>query len=165
MFKTPFFHLSPLLISLFIYLIYRTEYTLINQLFSAFTPNELVFFQKIIRQSIPLPNLVIYSLPEGLWVIFVTQISKEFTFRFNQKTWNLTFLPLISAIGIEFVQYLHLTDGTYDPWDIMMVFLCWAIALLLIPPKRILIKTNNQNIIKQLLLVSSYLIIVLSDVF
>lgn len=154
-----------LIISLFIYVFYRTDRTLINQmmiyLLSFKTYDNL---KSSINSTFPLNKYIIYSLPEGLWVFCITLTSKEFYFNLYQKRINCVFIPLIFAIGLELMQLFHITNGRFDFLDIGISLLFWFIAAKIIDTKQNfenLFHSINQN---SILCVSSYAIVYLAHV-
>lgn len=166
MIKSFGFQLSPLLISLVIYVFYRSELTVVNQLIGFFIPIvELLKWQDEIQTALPLPSWAIYSLPEGLWVLFVTLISKEFHFSRQSKNYSLVVFPLLMAVAIEIVQYANITNGTFDWLDLGFAFTFWSIACFLIPPKFNVLQLNKPFKLRRLILFFSYAIVILSDVF
>jgi hypothetical protein len=154
-----------LIISLFIYVFYRTDKTLINQvvihLTSFKTYNGL---KSSINAALPLNKYIIYSLPEGLWVFCITLTSKEFYFNLYQKRINCVFIPLVFAIGLELMQLFHLTNGRFDFFDICISLLFWFIAAKIIDTKQnfenLFHSLNRNNII----CISSYAIVYFAHV-
>lgn len=118
-----------LMISLFIYVFYRTDKTLVNQmiirLISFKTYQSL---KQTITASLPLNGHLIYSLPEGLWVFCITLTSKEFYFDFFKKRINCVFIPLLFVIVLELFQLFHITNGHFDFLDIGISLFFWFIA-------------------------------------
>lgn len=166
MIKSLSLRISPLLISLLIYVFYRSELTLINQVIGLFLPIvELLKYQQEIQTALPLPNWVIYSLPEGLWVLFVTLISKEFYFTRQSKNYSLVFFPILLTICIEVFQYFHFTDGTFDWLDLGVALFFWGLACFLLPPRFNPLQLQKAYNFRGLILISSYMIVILSDVF
>jgi hypothetical protein len=155
-----------LLISLFIYLFYRTEKTVVNEIFiSLISFDKFVEFRKAITNTLSLNEHIIYSLPEGLWVFCITLTSKYLLLKVGNREINLLFLPLIFSIGLELFQLLHLTNGRFDIWDIAFSVLFWAIANYLI-----IHKSTKQNILhpfttKSFICLCSYLIVYLAHVW
>jgi len=152
-------------ICLFIYLFYRTEYTVINQIFIALTSKETFFaIKEIVTTALPLPKLIVYSLPEGLWVFCIALTSKSLFVKIRRREIDLIFVPLLVAIAWEFLQLFHVTNGQFDFIDIGFSILFWIIA-------KYLIKDNNkrQNIVKpfnmrSFICIFSYAIVYLSHV-
>lgn len=122
-----------LLCSLFIYLFYRTEKTVINQVFGSLVSfDKYIDLRKVIVCTLPLNKHIIYSLPEGLWVLCITLTSKSLYVKMGSREISLLFIPLLFSTGLELLQLLHLTNGRFDFWDIGMSILFWAIANYLI---------------------------------
>jgi len=154
-----------LLFSLFIYLFYRTEKTVVTQLFIAIIPfNTFAEWRSYITTLLPLNEHIIYSLPEGLWVFSITLTSESLSVHIYNFEINLLFMPLVFSIGLELLQLFHLTNGRFDFWDIGISLACWAIAAYLVKHKSI-----RQNILhpfstKSLTCVLSYLVVYLAHV-
>ena len=126
--KNYFFILISLSLSLFIYLFYRTEKTVINEIFIYITSfDRFIELQKVITNLIPLNKHIIYSLPEGLWVFSITLTSKFLFLKIGNHKINLLFVPLIFSIGLELFQLLNLTNGRFDFWDIGVSILFWFV--------------------------------------
>jgi hypothetical protein len=124
--KKYIFICAALLISLFIYLFYRTGRTVVNEIFirmislAAYTS-----LKAHIVKGLPLNNIVIYSLPEGLWVFCITLTSKSYFIRLNNWRVDCVFIPLISCIGLEILQLFHITNGRFDFMDIGASVVFW----------------------------------------
>jgi hypothetical protein len=106
--------LLPLAVSLFLYTLFRTGDTIVNQVFI----HLLGFRPPVLR--LPQAPWVVYNLPGALWLyafLWFTSLSRS---KF------LTLLPLALALGIETVQLLHLTDGTFDGLDVFFYLLAFA---------------------------------------
>jgi len=158
--------LFALLLSLFIYLFYRTEKTVINEIFiSIISFDKFIALRKSITSALHLNEHLIYSLPEGLWVFCITLTSKYLFIKIGRRKINLLFVPIVFSVGLELFQLLHLTNGRFDFWDIWFSLLFWGIANYLVS-----YKSSNQNILhrfeaKSFICVSSYLIVYLAHVW
>lgn len=86
-----------------------------------------VLKENIVR-FLPLNEITIYSLPEGLWVFCITLTSKPYYVQLNNWRINCVFIPLIVCISLEIFQLLHLTNGRFDFNDIGMSAVFWLIA-------------------------------------
>ena len=120
--------------------------------------------QSILR-ALPFHDFMIYSLPEGLWVFAATLSSKYFHLRIRSRDFALVFTPVVFSIGLELFQLLHLTNGRFDWWDIVISLVCWVIAFYL-PIYRL----KTENIFKpvsihSLVCISVYLIVYLAHVW
>ncbi|HYF71154.1 MAG TPA: hypothetical protein VD884_23670 [Ohtaekwangia sp.] len=116
-------------LSLFIYLFYRSEKTVVNELmifiisfdtYSAMRSNVIAM--------IALPESIVFSLPGGLWIFCVTMLSQQFYLKIGEQKIPLVIVPVLFAIGLEFCQLLHVTNGRFDVWDIVLYLLFWLIA-------------------------------------
>lgn len=127
--KNYSFIIISLLISLFIYLFYRTEKTVINEItISIISFENYSGLRKSISRALPLNEHIIYSLPEGLWVFCVALTSKSLFVKIGKHEVSLFFAPLIFTMGLELFQLIHLTKGRFDYWDIGAAILFWIIA-------------------------------------
>jgi hypothetical protein len=118
-----------LLASLFIYLFYRTDKTVVNELVLLFLSRTA--FSEIrssIAKSIPLSESIIYSLPGGLWVFCTTILSKELQINIKGHTISMAVIPILFAISLELCQLVHFTNGTFDRWDIGFSAMFWMFA-------------------------------------
>lgn len=163
--KSNLLIILSLLVSLFIYLFYRTEKTVINTLsIHIFSIHNYIALRETITTLLPLNETVIYSLPEGLWVFCITLTSKSFYIQsFNRKI-HCVFIPLIFCIGLELLQLLHLTNGRFDFLDIWISVSFWAIANYFLnynPDKQNLLKPIN---VRSMVCFCSYGIVYLAHV-
>lgn len=118
-----------LAISLFIYIFFRTEKTVINTVFSTLISlDNYVSLKQFITAHLSLPSFVIYSLPEGLWVFAITLTSKNLFLKIGGAVFNGIYFPLFFAVGLEFLQLFGITNGRFDYWDILVAVLFWALA-------------------------------------
>lgn len=118
-----------LLISLFIYLFYRTQKTVVNEIgISLLSADKYHTLKQKVSGIMPLNKYIIYSLPEGLWVFCITLTSKFLFIRLGKREIDLVFVPPVFSICLEVMQLFHFTNGTFDFWDIGVSFLFWAIA-------------------------------------
>lgn len=116
-------------ISLFVYLFYRSEKTVVNELaISVWSLDTYRSLKETIRASLPLPRLVVYSLPGGLWLFCVTLLAKPFYLHIRAYKLNMSLIPLAFAIGLEICQLLHITRGRFDSSDILAYTLFWLFA-------------------------------------
>ena len=122
--------LFSLLTSLYIYLFYRTEKTVINRLVAyVFSSGNFIRLRTFISIELPLNENIVYSLPEGLWVFCATLVSRPFYIRISYRKLDLLFAPLLFSIGLELVQLVHFTNGHFDFWDVAFAVLFWFMAI------------------------------------
>lgn len=111
----------PLSICLFIYLFFRTEDTIINKVVANFLPNINL------NVSLNIADWIIYNLPGALWLFAFLSISIVK----NEKGLLYCLIPLSGALIIELMQYLSLTDGTYDVADVFFYLAAWVLFMLI----------------------------------
>jgi hypothetical protein len=154
-----------LLVSLFIYLFYRTESTVVNEI--AITILSADWYGKLkdtIRSFVPLNRVLIYSLPGGLWVFAITLTSAPFYIQLYSRQMHCIYVPLAFSIGLEIFQLLQITNGRFDVLDIVIAIICWSIAYTFFndaQAKQNLFENVNG---KRILCFASYAIVYLSHV-
>jgi hypothetical protein len=110
-----------------------------------------------------LPNWVIYSLPGGIWVFVLTIIFRRVYRKRITPQLPIDYLPMIYAIGLEFLQYLHVTDGTFDKMDLMIILAAEFLARML-DFKQISTEYRLMEKVHYLVAFSGFLVLFLSDV-
>lgn len=127
--------LGALMISLFIYLFYRTDKTVINDLIiKLMTERHYFSLKQAIQTAFPLNDFIIFSLPEGLWIFCITLTSKAFYIPFFRWKINGIAIPLLWAFGLELLQLLGIANGRFDYADLTCVLFFWFIAAYLVKP-------------------------------
>lgn len=162
--KNKGLHISiALLVSLYIYLFYRTESIFVTRIFSLLFSKELFLnIQQSISKTLTLNSWVIYSLPEGLWIYATTLASKDYYISIKNSKLNLVFLPLLVAFSIEFFQLINLSNGTFDLIDLIFATFFSALGYFLpfgssLGQTKFQLSQNNS-----LLCLSTYLIVFLA---
>jgi hypothetical protein len=119
--RVSFHVIAPILIGAVIYILWRSknlfvfrwlEMAGLAQIVTA--AREYGFFY---RSSIP--QIVLYSLPDALWVYSYTAalaLIWERDLSRQRLIWIL--LPTVTAVGAEFVQFFHIISGTFDWSDV-----------------------------------------------
>lgn len=154
-----------LMTSLFIYVFYRTDKTLVNQIII-----QLISFKtyqslkQTITANLPLNEYLIYSLPEGLWVFCITLTSKEFYFDLFKKHINCVFIPLLFVVSLELFQLFHITNGRFDFFDIGISLFFWFIAAKIIDTQQRLENLFHSLNYNSVFCLLSYCIIYLAHV-
>ncbi len=116
-------------VSLFIYLFYRSEKTVVNELFILiFSPDTYVALKKAVVRALPMNATVVFSLPGGLWVFCATVLARDFYVKSGHHKIQIVVIPLIFAIGLEFCQLFQITNGRFDLLDIAFFLMFWFLA-------------------------------------
>lgn len=102
---------------LLIYLFYRSEDMMLNQ-YLLFTFPKLVSIKEAITQWLPLNDFLVYNFPAGLWVFTLTILLKNVQINWYSYRFSLNAVPLGLGLLIELLQFLKLTDGTFDLLDV-----------------------------------------------
>ena len=128
--KNRYYYITAaLLVSLFLYVFYRTEKTLINDIvIRTISYPTYALLKAKVTTVLPLNNLVVYSLPEGLWVFCITITSKPYFIPLKNRHFHCVYIPLLFSTGLELLQLLHITKGRFDFMDIWVSFVFWFIA-------------------------------------
>ncbi|MCB2408031.1 hypothetical protein [Hymenobacter lucidus] len=107
--------LLPLLVSLGIYVLFRPRNTIVNELLFQFMTTKPPMLH------LAYCRWIVHSLPGALWLYSFLSFSAVPTRRL------LSLLPLAMALGIEVVQYLHITDGRFDWLDVAFYLGAWLV--------------------------------------
>ena len=108
-----------------IYLAYRPMTLLIFDVADFLNLSDCV--RHIRQNNTNMPEWMIYSLPDGLWLLaYMLYIGIVYCFKIERSWMMQLVLPLI-AISSEILQFFKLLPGTYDICDI----LSYLIAMLL----------------------------------
>ena len=154
-----------LLFSLFVYLFYRSEQTVVNELFQFIFTGDVYFSLKAsISEKLALPTFLVFSLPEGLWVLAVTIASKNIYVGKQKYLVHLAILPIFFAITLEFFQLANIANGTFDWLDIARAICFWTLGYFMLPSpsnvQRLFLKMNVNSVI----CLASYMVVYLSHV-
>jgi len=103
----------PLLLGSMIYILFRSESLLYNRLLG-------FLFYPIATPKTAIEQLIVYSLPDGLWAMSYTMLILHI--RKNTKITTLIWSSIIPLIGIisEIAQYFFILPGTFDIFDLGM---------------------------------------------
>ena len=119
-----------LFVSLFIYLFYRTDKTVINEMaILLFSRQTYLGLKTNIVTFLPLNDIVIYSLPEGLWIFCATITSRPYFIRLGKWKFKCAYIPLIYGVGLEILQLYHITNGRFDYTDLWVSAIFWLIGI------------------------------------
>ncbi|MVN91118.1 hypothetical protein [Mucilaginibacter aquatilis] len=155
-----------LAVSLFIYLFYRTERTLVNEMaIRLITLDEYRSLKAAIVHFLPLHDIIIYSLPEGLWVFCITIASLPYYVNIGTRRFWCVFVPLIFSVSLELLQLMGITNGRFDLIDIAAVIIFWVAGILTAEQVRPQINLFHRPDFKTVMCVTSYCIVYLAHVF
>jgi hypothetical protein len=164
--KNYFIIIFALLISLSIYLFYRTENTVVTDIFISIISHDCFdILRNRVITTLPLNIHIINSLPEGLWIFCITLTSKNLYLKIGNNEINLLFMPLVFSIGLEFFQLLNITNGRFDFWDIGFSVVFWAIANYFMKFEYLKQNILNPFTSRSLICIVSYLIVYLAHVW
>jgi hypothetical protein len=135
--------------SLFIYLFFRTQHTVVNIMLAKLSHGHTLAAILYIRKHFPLPEFAIYSLPEALWVFAATLVSRHLFIQFGKQNFHLAWSPLCYAVSLEFLQLFHLMPGSFDRMDVLTsaAFTLFAVYFIKcpLPTQQLLGKFNYRT--------------------
>lgn len=142
--KIYFLIALSLLFCLFIYVFYRMRETVVTSILISFISFETYEeYRGSIVRMFPLNHFTIFSLPEGLWVFCWTLTAKRLFLPVRKANLDLTYIPLIFSVGLEFLQMTPLNKGQFQIWDLVASVVFWLIAKFLFT-----LEFENQHIFK-----------------
>ena len=154
-----------LLLSLFVYLFFRTEQTVVNYLFIKIGGGAPFYESRLwVTSHIMLSNFQIYSLPEALWILAITLLSKRYVIQFRNLHISLWYLPVLLAFGFEFFQWMHWSNGSADLNDLWGALLFWALGMTVFPEREPKISLFQSFNIHALLCMGTYAVVYLAHV-
>ena len=154
-----------LLLSLFVYLFFRTEQTIVNYLFIKIWGGEPFYQSRAwVTARVNLSNFQMYSMPEALWILAITLLSKRYMIQLGNRHISLWYLPLILAFGFEFFQWMHWSNGSADLNDLLGAGLFWALGMTVFPEKEPKISLFQSFNIHALLCTGAYAVVYLAHV-
>jgi hypothetical protein len=129
---------------------------------SIFGTEDVVILIEQVQTQITLSCTNIDSLPSALWVFSTSFLSTRSSFK-ERIAWYLWIaLPLVYSIGLEGLQLVQVTDGTYDPNDVQYSIIGWVCGMSV--AKLIDLSTTGCSIPYYYLGIS-YLILILGNVW
>lgn len=119
-----FISLLSLLIGGLIYIGFRDENLLMFDWFNNLGLNSYIVFFRTELQHIDLPNWVIYSLPDGLWVLsYMILINEIWKSKREPQYYIWSYSLPIIAITLEITQIFTSYVGTFDIYD-LLCYIC-----------------------------------------
>lgn len=118
-----------LLTALFLYAFYRTTDTVVNRVFiSVFSHDSFYQLRNVVTTIMPLPDWMVYSIPEALWVFCATLVSKNLYLSIGRYSVNCVYIPILFAFLWEVFQLVGITKGYCDFWDIILSSIAFVLA-------------------------------------
>lgn len=130
MLKKLLIAIGPVFLGGLIYIVYRVKTLIMFDWFENYSKiNDLVIFlrKNLVFKNISIPDWVLFSLPDALWLYSFTYIVLLlWDFKINKQSllW-ISFPPLIGLFS-ELGQLIHIIPGTFDITD--LIFLMIAIV-------------------------------------
>ena len=120
------FSIIPLLIGGIIYICFRNDNIIFFSWLRYLNINYSHFQQIYIEKNI-ISSYIIYSLPNGLWVLTGLFLLKIFLINSILKFYSIIFILL--SIFIEIGQLFEIIPGTFDVLDLFTIFIFSGIGL------------------------------------
>jgi hypothetical protein len=115
----------PVVIGGLIYLTYRTDSLIMFGWFKSIGLSDLVTFFRTneLLQNLVIPNWVIYSLPDALWLFSFTYLT-ILIWDFKISRQSIFWICLAPAVGLfsEIGQLIGVIPGTFDRVDLLLLF-------------------------------------------
>ncbi|HUR31485.1 MAG TPA: hypothetical protein VMZ69_08620 [Saprospiraceae bacterium] len=122
---------ASLLLGALLYSATRSESIYLNQFVSQFGDGAVLrFFQKLIHNT-DIPEWIIYSLPDGLWMFaLILLILMLWDFKLNKGSFLWVIIAFFLGILFEALQGLHIVRGTFDIIDIYFILIAVILPIL-----------------------------------
>ena len=117
-----------------------------------------------VTSHIMLSNFQVYSLPEALWILAITLLSKRYVIQFGNLHISFWYLPVLLAFGFEFFQWMHWSNGSADLNDLWGALLFWALGMTVFPEREPKISLFQSCNIHVLLCTGTYAVVYLAHV-
>jgi len=154
-----------LLFCLFIYLFYRTESTVVNQMaITVFSPSGFREVKEWVNVILPLHEFIVYSLPGGVWVLSATLLSSSFFVSLGTIRIQMVLVPFVFAVGLECLQFVHLVAGRFDWSDLLLYIFFWGTGLLLADKRESPANLFSPFTLRSAICIFSYGIVLLAHV-
>ncbi len=99
---------------------YRPIFVHINRVLLQWLGTDFLQARAAMQHFLPLPELLIYNLPGACWIGLLTWLGLYLGKRLVVPYRFLYLLPLLLGQGMELLQYLQLSDGTFDSMDALL---------------------------------------------
>lgn len=157
---------GPLLISTYIYTCCRPAGVGVQQAWIWLLGHDgLVEFQSVYATTVTLSEWVVYSLPALLWTFSIGLMACFFDLDYKRRYYLLCLLPLALTLGLEALQYMQLTDGTFDTGDVWAGMLGYGGAILYIRTHPVVTIRLQDVHVRRLLFAVLFAFVYLGDVW
>jgi hypothetical protein len=138
LFSLFIFHVFfPISIGGLIYMFFRSKSLLMFTWFDNLGLNTMISYYRssLIKYSNIIPDWVLFSLPDGLWVYsFSSSLLLLWGNDFKISSFWL-FLPFLFGSGVEIMQKFDLVSGTFDIIDLIICLLASILSIIIVKPK------------------------------
>lgn len=127
----------PISIGGLIYIFFRSKSLLMFSWFNNLGLNQIIrYFRTSLNiYSNYIPDWLLYSLPDGLWVYsFSSSLLLLWEKEVKISSFWL-FLPFLFGSGIEIMQKFDLVSGTFDIIDLIICLLGSILSIIIVKPK------------------------------
>lgn len=81
------------------------------------------------QSFLPLSDFWVYNLPGACWIAVLTWLGLQLEWEAMSLSFPIYLLPFAAGQGMELTQALGLSNGTYDPMDVLANFLGFVLPL------------------------------------
>lgn len=122
---------TPILLGCSIYLLFRSENILLFQWVKTIGFESFLTALRENSLSITVPNWLLYSLPDGLWVYAFTAALFLF-WQGKNSVW--IWIPIFISVIFEFAQATKIIQGKFDVLDLLFSAIAFALSQLFLHP-------------------------------
>lgn len=122
---------TPILLGCSIYLLFRSENILLFQWVQKIGFESFLTTLRENSLSIKVPNWLLYSLPDGLWVYAFTAALFLF-WKGKNSIW--IWIPIFTSVLFEVAQATKIIPGTFDFIDLLFSAIAFTLSKLFLNP-------------------------------
>jgi len=113
-----------------IYSVTRSESIYLNQWLAHIANGKVNLFLQGLFQNAQIPQWIIYSLPDALWMLALTLVMLLiWDFRLHKKSIPWIASAIVAGILFEIAQGFHIVRGTFDIVDLMFILVAAFIPI------------------------------------
>lgn len=136
----------PITIGGYIYILYRPLHLIMFKAIEEVHLMNIVLWLRKYSEKIILPEFVLYSLPDAIWMYSFNYFLLTYLKTEKRKRNFCSFISFIFVIGSELGQFIGLVRGTYDLNDLLAYTLGFILSYILVNQKN---KKGEVNIFER----------------
>jgi hypothetical protein len=111
-----------------IYILFRSDHLIMFSWFDGIGIMPYIYTLRERLSDLLLPEFLIYSLPNALWIYSLVTIIASIWIRNHYFLTVWLIICLFISVGQEIAQYYHILKGTYDKIDIFLLIFFYILA-------------------------------------